>query len=193
MQIDDGQGKGISAGVNKDNRLLTSAITLDAIDAAGQVGEAFNVTTDVVTLTNALENAVLYLANTNPTQNLHLQRLAYGFGKATTTGDVIVRTYVNPTSGTLISAGTPISFQQRNLGSRFVAQASAFKMAAVGQTQVGGILISSRVFQDAGDAEILSGFLIPAGSSLVITVQAPAANTSMKLAITAATFFLDKL
>lgn len=193
MIIEDGKGRGYQVGVDADNQLLAYAITLDAIDQSTNKGEAYNVTTDVLTLTNAaVENAVLYMTNTNALQNMNVLRLAWSFGKSTTAGDVIVRGYVNPVSGTLISAGTPVSFIQRNLGARFAAQGTAIKMSAVAQTLVQGTLASTRIFQDQTQVELVSGFVIPAGSSFGLTVTAPTGNTSMRCAVTASVFYVDK-
>jgi hypothetical protein len=191
--IEDGMGQGYSVGVNPKNQLLTYSIALDAIDEAANRGESYNVTTDVLTLTNAaIENAILYLQNTNPLQNMNILRLSWSFGKATTTGDVIVRGYINPSAGTIISAGTVITPVQRNLGSRFVAQATVLRMAAVAQTQIGGTLASTRIFQDMTEAEIISGFVVPAGSSCCFTVTPPTGNTSMRCSLTASFFYVDR-
>ena len=193
MIIEDGKGQGYAVGVNPSNQLLTYAIALDAIDEAANKGGSYNVTTDIVTMTNAaVENALLYVANTNPMQNMNILRLAWSFGRATTSGDVIVRGYINPTAGTLVTAGTPISFVQRNLGSRFVAQGTAIKASAMAQTLIGGTLASTRVFQDMTAVEIISGFVVPAGSAFGVTVTAPTGNTSMRCALTASLFYVDR-
>lgn len=192
MQIEDGLGNAYAAGVDRTKRLMVHAVNVDAIDAAAERGEAFNLTTDVVTLTSTAESGVLYVMNSDAERNLILARLAFSFGKASTSGDVIVKTYANPTSGTLLSAGTPITFLQRNLGSRLVAQGTALRAGAVGQTQIGGTLIATRVFQDAREHEVNAGWLIPAGSGLAITVQPPTGNTSMRAAITVACYYADR-
>ena len=193
MIIEDGKGNGYATGVNPDNQLLTHAVTLDAMDNAARKGDSYALTTDILTLTNGnIENGFFYILNTNPLKDLSLQRMWWSFGKASTAGDVIMRGYANPTGGTLLTAGVPLTFHQRNLGSRFVAQATAYRLNTMAQTVIGGTLIMTRVFQDQQVEDVVSGLMIPAGSALAFTIAAPTGSTSMRASLSVAIYFLER-
>mgnify|MGYP001589393549 CR=1 FL=1 len=190
--IEDGTGSGRTAGVSDDNRLLTESIGLTFLDYRTSLGQAYNIHTDTLTLTNAVEDGILYIKNDRANSIMLVSDILLGVGKGTVgTGDVIFKVYANPTGGTLLSAGTAVTPENRNLGSKLPAQLTALKMASVGQTITGGSLLSGRVMQDASRIDIGAGWVLPTGSSVAMSVTPPASNTSMRAMIVATVAFLS--
>ena len=63
FEITDGTGKGLSAGVDLNNRLLTNAITETVFQNAAEGGNAYFIGTPLINLTNASPSAVFYCEN----------------------------------------------------------------------------------------------------------------------------------
>lgn len=190
--IEDGTGSGRTAGVSADNRLQTESVGLTFLDYRTHEGEAYNISTDVLTLTNAVEDGILYIKNDRSNSVMLFSNILLGIGKATTgVGDVIFKVYANPTGGTLLSAGTAVAPENRNLGSKLPAQLTAAKMASVGQTITGGTLLSGRLMQDATRIDIDAGWIVPTGSSIALSITPPTSNTSMRVMVVATVAFLD--
>ena len=58
--IKDGAGAGYVAKVNANNRLYTNAITTNETEQANKVGNAYNINSGFITLTDAVDTPVLY-------------------------------------------------------------------------------------------------------------------------------------
>ena len=63
FEISDGTGKGTSAGVDINNRLLTNAISESVLQYAAELGDAFFIGSPLVTLTSSSESAILFIEN----------------------------------------------------------------------------------------------------------------------------------
>lgn len=150
---------GKSAKVNDQNRLLTDTISKfeqqDAIDK----GNAYNLNTGQVSITQ--ETAMIYLKN-NESLPLFIDAIAVGIGKptggnATFTDNVEITIIRNPKAGTVISGATDIPINiNRNFGSSNELTADAY-VAADGETITDGddaLLIAQngqgRVFAGVG-------------------------------------------
>ena len=57
--IKDGTGKSYAVGVTKDNQMRTVATTSGADVEANEPGDAYNINSGIISLTNALETSVL--------------------------------------------------------------------------------------------------------------------------------------
>ena len=77
--IGDGKGKGFTAGVDSNQRLLTQSISFERPDYFSTVGQSFNINTGKFTLTSANKSAVLYVKY-NGTQSLVITGIFYLIG-----------------------------------------------------------------------------------------------------------------
>lgn len=187
MKLDDGTGAGYSVKVNKNKEAHVYAVTTTNAEYANDQGDAYNINTGLITLTNAVDTPVLYIKN-NETRNLHITAEVFGIktsagGTATETVDVTV--IRNPTGGTTISNANDVDIKSnRNYGSPKTLSADAYK-GATGETMTGGedhlLVISpdfSRVFASIDE-------IIPQGKTIGVKIKPPTSNTSMPVYVAA--------
>ena len=178
FEIKDGTGTGNLARVDKENKLAVRAVQETEFEKAVLGGRAFNVNTELLTITSDTEHALLYLQNN---EDLPLIVSAWFIGTDAGTNGAnlgLVRTYYNPTGGTIISGGTDVTAINRNAGNSRALNAD-IKSGGQGFTFTGqdtpAVLyqtqtVSSRVFGNV--------FLVlPKGSSLVATYDPNGAET----------------
>lgn len=181
--IRDGSGNGNSAKVDSDKRLFTRSVTETEEVHVNEEGDAYNVNTGIITLTNDAETPILYLKNTQ-TKDLIVSAIAVGFGKTDgTAGDPAVVTVVrNPTTGTIVDNASVVAVNSnRNYGSPNTLSADAYK-GATGNTMTNGddhlILfqtLNGRLF--AGINEV-----IPRSTSIGIKIDPQTtSNTSLRV------------
>jgi hypothetical protein len=179
--IKDG-ASGNTAVVDNNNRLHTSSITQSAGFAANREGNAYNINSGEITLTNAADTPVLYVKNTG-TLDLHVEAIAVGVGPTTGgTGGIPKVTIIrNPTAGTIISSPTDADIiSNRNYGSNNSFPGLAYK-GATGSTMTDGtdhIILyqtsSGRLFANIDE-------VLPTGSSIGIKFDPQASNTSQTI------------
>ena len=175
FEITDGTGKGNSAGVDNTNRLLVRNISENIFQNAAEEGEAFFIGTPLITLTSAGESAICYIKN-NENDALVLGR--FFLVAETTNGTPTmfrVNWYKNPTS---ISSGTATSALNQNFGSSEQLDAD-IEYGVEGSTITGGALAATLSFPVGQFNSIEANLVLEKGSSLVISVDPPAGNTSM--------------
>ena len=178
FEIKDGTGTGNLARVDKENKLAVRAVQETEFEKAVLGGRAFNINTEFLTITSDTEHALLYLQNN---EDLPLIVSAWFIGTDAGTNGAnlgLVRTYYNPTGGTIISGGTDVTAVNRNAGNSRALNAD-IKSGGQGFTFTGqdtpAVLyqtqtVSSRVFGNV--------FLVlPKGSSLVATYDPNGAET----------------
>jgi hypothetical protein len=178
FEIKDGTGTGNVARVDSENKLAVRAVQETEFEKAVLGGRAFNINTEFLTITTDTEHALLYLKN-NEDRPLIVAAWFIGTDAGTNGANLgLVRTYYNPTGGTIISGGTDLTPVNRNAGNSrtLVADVKAGGQgftftgqdtpAVLYQTQT----VSSRVFGNV--------FLVlPKGSSLVATYDPNGAET----------------
>jgi len=107
--------------VNANNEALTSATTRTPFLSALIRGESFDVEINTIAVTVATNVGLIYIKNTNTTEVLYLDHLFFEYGDSTngvSTQDFITLNMVaNPTTGTLITAGTALTPFNRLIGS----------------------------------------------------------------------------
>ena len=178
FEIKDGTGTGNLARVDKESKLAVRAVQETEFEKAVLGGRAFNINTELLTITSDTEHALLYVKNN---EDLPLIVAAWFIGTDAGTNGAnlgLVRTYFNPTGGTIISGGTDGSAVNRNAGNSRALDAD-IKVGGQGFTFSGqdtpAVLyqtqtVSSRVFGNV--------FLVlPKGSSLVATYDPNGAET----------------
>lgn len=126
--IQDGTGSKVKVKVNSFNRLQTSTIQESIFEHAVERGEAFNVNTENISITTSAESALLYFKN-NEDRDIILTGWFIGTGiqGASPTELGLMRVYVNPTGGTLISGATQVNIVNRLIGSANTFQFTVYK------------------------------------------------------------------
>jgi len=172
FEIKDGTGTGNLARVDKENRLSVRSIQETELERSVLDGRAFNINTEFLPVSSSGENALLYIKN-NEDKKLIVAAWFIGTDAGTNGANLgLVRTYYNPTGGTLIASASAVTPVNRNAGSSQVLLADCYKggdgftitgqdtPAVLYQTQT----VSSRVFGNV--------FLtLPKGSSLAVTYE----------------------
>lgn len=176
FEITDGKGKGFSAGVDLNNRLLVNSISETLFQYAAEIGDAYFIGTPLVTLTNDSDSAIFYLEN-NEDSPLILGNFFF-IAEATTGGSPnIFRStwYKNPTSISSATSTTPLN---QNFGSSSTLDATA-QYGAQGSTVTGGSIVASLSFPIGQFNNIDANLILEKGSSFAITITPPTGNTSM--------------
>lgn len=175
FEIQDGKGKGLSAGVDTNNRLLTNAISETSFQFAAERGEAYFIGTPLVTLTNANASAIFYLEN-NEDDPIILGSF-FLVAEATTGGSPSifrVAWYKNPTD----ILGTSTTALNQNFGSSNELDAT-IKYGSQGAGVSGGTLSAQLSFPIGQFNQIDANLILEKGSSFALTVTPPPGNTSM--------------
>lgn len=139
MQIEDGKGTGLVAGVSKFNLLETQSVTQPVAAWHAKEGRKFNIVTSILNIDDSDDNAVLYIKNNEPEDFVIT---GYGIMLGTSTGGAggewNLRSVRNPTGGSIVSAGAPITPINFNSGSAIELLATCLEKAAANQTLTGG-------------------------------------------------------
>lgn len=178
FEITDGTGKGTSAGVDKNNRLLTQSITETIFQFTAEDGNAFFIGTPLINLTNSSESAIFYLEN-NEDEPLILGTF-FLIAESTTGGTpnmFRVNWYKNPTS---ISSGTTTVSLNQNFGSSNELDAT-IQYGRQGSVVSGGGLAATLSFPIGQFNQLDANLVLEKGSSFVITVTPPTGNSSMNV------------
>lgn len=171
--IQDGTGTGYFARVDNENRLDVRAVSDATIIHESGQGNAWNINTQNVSVSSAGENALLYFKN-NSSQDAVVASLFVGIGTGTgtATDNALIRAYVNPTGGTLISGGGAVTVVNRRIGSgrtfNYTVLSGSSGSTITGQAATPILYqtqtASSRV---AGDVNLT----VPKGQSIALTVD----------------------
>jgi len=181
FEITDGTGKGNSAAVDGTNRVLTRAITESIFEEASEDGNAYFIGAPLITVVNAsTENAIIYFKN-NGDEPIIMGDF-FVIAEETLGGSpnmLRLNWYKNPTG---ISSGTTATPLNQNFGSSKSLD-SDFLYGAAGSTVSGGSLVAT-LPMPIGEYNIVpANLVLEKGSSLAITVSAPAGNTSMPVTV----------
>jgi len=193
--IKDGTGKGFQARVNTDNELEVKSVQESEALFANKIGDAFNINTGFVVLSNAVDTPVLYLKNTDE-KELIIEAVALGMfnsANGSATADVYATFIRNPTTGTIITS-TPTDvdiMSNRNYTSSKTFPGTAYK-GATGDTMTDGddhILVRSSTNSRGfiGINEVL-----PQGSSFGVKIKPPTSNTAMTVYVAVICYLHDK-
>ena len=172
---------GYVAQVDSDLSLKTYAVTINENNQANSKGRAYNINTDDITLTDAVETPILYIKN-NEDKDLHITALDLWAGTSTGGTATLGTKWVverNPTAGTIVSNATAVDIESnRNFGSNNTLLVDSYK-GATGNTMTGGTdhiifrgTLLSRIYAEIDE-------IIPKGSSIGINVKPPTSNTSL--------------
>jgi len=190
--LEDGTGKSFKVKVDANNRLHTQSVTTPQNDQANTKGNAYNINTGIITLTNDTATPVIYLKN-NEDLNYHLQFIAVALGP-TTGGDssmTQIKLIKNPTTGTIISGATAVDIiSNRNFGSSGELNVDCYK-GATNLTFTDGDDYLLYFLQDDNRLFASTDTVIPNSKTVGVTIQPPAGNTSMELYVAFVGYLLD--
>ena len=174
---------GFSATVNSRNQLDVAATSEPQEVVEALNGGAFLITTGSVNLTSANLSMLLYFQNSESVSWV-LNESSAVFGATDGTGDTEAQFTVNPTTGTLISAGSNLVPINLNLGSS-KALTGTFKLGAEGSTVTNGGVAAPTLIPEGMLSRIFPGnpIIIAPGSSLAIGIKPPTGTTSMNVQI----------
>lgn len=178
--IQDGTGKGYLLKVDDENRMFVRAVSDATIVHESGQGNAWNINTQNISVAAAGESALLYFKN-NSNLDAVVASVFIGIGTAggTPTDNALVRCYLNPTGGTLLSGGTAVTVVNRRVGEgrsfNYTVLSGASGSTITGQSATPILYqtqtASSRV---AGDVAIT----VPKGQSLAFTIDLKGAQTA---------------
>jgi hypothetical protein len=180
MIIEDGTGTGKMAKVNSGQRLYTRSVSNTEGQEANFDGDAYNINTGYITLTNSVDTPILYIKN-NETEDLLIDAIAFGVQPSTggVSTEMPYATVVsNPTAGTIVSNETDVDIRSnRNYGSQNSFLVDTYK-GATGNTMTNGDdhlllqLSTGRAFATINE-------ILPKGASLGIKFKPTTSNTSI--------------
>lgn len=180
--IKDGTGTGNLAKVSEDNKLLVFG-TIETEETNGvHNSTSFNIETGVINLTSGTKSGILYVLNGED-----LDLIITGFftltGNSTGgSGDVMTTIEYNPTlaGSTLVSAGTPLTPVNKNVGSSVTLSATV-NQGFEGATVDAGLQSISSLWTSEGRLVVPITINLPKGRSVALTITPAAGNTSMNL------------
>jgi len=170
-------------GVTADNQLKTFSVARDIFTQINIEGDAYNINTGDITLTNTTQTPVLYLKN-NETKDLVVTAIAVGLGTSaggTATEAVKVHVIRNPTVGTIVDNATSVDINSnRNYGSTNTLTVDAYK-GATGNTMTDGD--NHIEFYQPDFGRLFAGVdeIIPKGRSIGVKITPPTGNTGLEL------------
>ena len=180
--IQDGTGTGLRAKVNSSNRLTVDSIETSAESLASSSGDSFNVSNDIVEITNDTETALIHSNNTNSEDGV-ITRVYFHFGGSTGgVGSGEFCMIQNATTGTLISGGTAVAPVNANFGSaKFLV--GEFLQGTNGSTITNGTEFVRTIVPSFTSRNIIpfDSVVIPPGASLSLQFKPPTGNTSLKV------------
>lgn len=173
---------GNKAHVNNDGQLETHSVVLSEESRASERGELFNLTSDVIELTDAVETPIFYFKNVGESRNIKITSIIVTLADSTggDSSPVFLGLYPNPTGGTLLDSVIDLPLANFNVGSGNQIDVIA-KRGSVGDTVVnanGSVPIMLPEYPKREFVDVDS-IVIPRGRSVALTLTAPTGNTSM--------------
>jgi len=185
--IRDGKGRGYLAAVNADNQIITRSTIIEQRLMSTLDLNYYEATTGQITLTDAVETGIIYLRNDITTNlNIIIDRVFWDTWSSTSGSgaDGTVKYYKNLT----VTGGTDIVPTNTNFGSVSTAEGTFKK----GLTTMTGTNWWTGYITDKTSLAIEEArIVVPSGTSFGISVAAPTGNTSMKISINIAFYYLD--
>ena len=189
--IQNGTGKALFAKVDDSNRLHTFSTIESGFRSAKKNGGAFFISSGIIELTSDNESGVLYIkSNENSLISIASITVRCGTSVGGATDDYIRRDYTLPSTGTLITEAKPAVVANLLAADSRVLDADTF-LGAEGDT-VGGTPFTDDMLQLTDSIRNEgSGFIVPKGTSLGMSITPPIGNTSMKFQVTVTLYLLD--
>jgi hypothetical protein len=171
------------ATVNNNNQLLTKAVSEELALEASTNGDAYSMSTGIITLTSDSMSWLSYIKNTD-TVSWFVEAMLIIIGPSTGgSGTAKVGFNVGASTGTLISAGTAGTPGNINFGNP-KPLAADFLKGVEGSTITNGGTSNILIHETPIAREITSQLIIiPPGTTVSLGVQPPTGNTSVEASI----------
>jgi hypothetical protein len=191
MLIEGSNNPGNRVHVSDDGRLQTRAVTITEQAQKSLLGDAYNINTGEMTLTDDLQTPIFYFKNETENDSLIIPRVFFVFLESTGgAGKARACIKANITGGTILSAPdlAPTNF---NFGSSKIP-GTTLKLGASGLTEVGGSVGPEFLFTSDNQRQTVpfEAIILPRGASMTVTFTPPVGNTSMVLEA-GANFYID--
>ena len=191
MQIEGANNPGNRAHVSDDGQLQALAVSITEQAQKSLKGDAYNINTGELTLTNDVETPLFYFRNETEDDAIVIPRVFLSFLVSTGgVGKVKACVKANVTGGTVISntALPPTNF---NFGSSKLPGAS-LTLGGTGITETGGTIGPEFLFTSDNQRATVAfeAIILPRGASMTLTFTPPAGNTSM-IVEAGANFYID--
>lgn len=174
MELIDGTGSGKAAKVSADNRLHTFSLIEYPMESFSHLGDSFVMSSDFVALTTtASYTGLLYLTNTSATHNIHIERV-----RSSSIAGCLWQIIKNPTTGTLISAGTALTPVNYSFSSGKTLTGTA-KKGVDAQTITDGTLMEQWMTNvyEARERNYDGAIVLATGNSIAVIVKPSVATT----------------
>ena len=182
--IKDGTGTGQSAKVDETNRLKVKSLVITTELHAALEGNAFCVSSGIITLTNTCTHALLYLTSCECI-DVVLRTLFLDFGDAAGATDAagVMNFHFGPTAGTLICDACAVTPNNERIGDSQTLCATAYKASGIGKTLTGGNVTTFPLTSNAFGYEFTEEIIIPKGQAFGISYAPPTGTTSQPVEI----------
>ena len=180
QEIKDGTGNGFVAQVDSDHRLHVNSVSRTQSEQAALLGQAYNLSTGIITLTSGNKSAVAYMKYLGVDPFVIKEILAIPSDSTGGTGSAVISIEKNPTTGTIIDNAVVMpSIQNRDFSSSDILDANLFKGAEGSTITDGGLFgATSRSNFDIPITFDAANIILRKGSSINICVTPPSGNTS---------------
>lgn len=171
---------GNTADVNDLGELLTLAVTQSLAIRKGLASETFLITTPIINLTSDALSYILWIRNADQVPWIVVDSF-FRFGTSVNgSGDFYRTGALNPTGGTLLTAGT--AFQASNLDlSNQIPLNGSFVYGAEGSTISGQLGEGQVLLPETPIREDSTPIIFRPGTSFAFGVKPPSGNTSMNV------------
>jgi len=179
--LEDGRGKNGPAGVNSHQQLDVFGVTMLEEFFANHFGDAYNINTEIIGLTDDDETPLLYAKN-RETEDLVLSALAFHADTATGgSGAGYLRIYDGPTGGTIISDASPAPVKaNRRFGDSGELDKVDAYLGSSARTFIGG----TKAFlfgHGTGRMFAAINIVLPRGASALVTWEPPTGTTAQNV------------
>ncbi len=181
-EILDGLGNGYRAQVDSDHRLHVNSVTRTQAEQAALLGEAYNMSTGSIELTDANASCIAYFKYQGVDPFVIAEILAIPGETTGGSGNALIQILKNPTAGTIIDNAVPFSaINNRDFSSfKNIAEDALIYKGAQGDTLTGGesFAITTRSNFDIPVTFDAANIILKKGNSLGVCITPPAGNTS---------------
>jgi len=195
MKITDGTGRGYDVGITPDNHMLVQSFSVAALDHQALIGDAYILTTQLITLSGSAEHGILYAQNTDPVKSMKLDRLRVLFGTASGSAltDIFGRVYSSvggALSGTLITSGSVAMPSNLSITLRNTPN-GVFRMATTSGLTIGGLGYAALIYQTKMSYDESISNVIGPGGSMAISLTLPSGTLALPAVVAVYFYVID--
>lgn len=180
MQIEGANESGSKVHVNNGS-MKTTAVTVSEQSSKSITGDAYNINTGDITLTDAVETPLFYFKNDSEDNQIIVPRVFITFLGSTGGPGGFVKAKITKgiTGGTILTAAD-LSSTNFNFGKSKTPK-TVLKIGATGLTFTGGSVGPDFLFTSDSQRHLITfeAITLPLGASMTFSLTPPAGNTSL--------------